>query len=49
MSTELMTVDKFIPLLDKSVDRELIGGRLREWPRRFHTPAHGKVSASARR
>ena len=38
---ETMSVNEFIPLLDDSIDRELIRGRLREWPRRFHTPAHG--------
>jgi len=46
MSTELMTVNQFIPLLDKSVDRELIQGRLREWPRRFHTPAHAETAVT---
>jgi Uma2 family endonuclease len=37
----LMNVEQFLPLLNDSVDRELIRGRLREWPRRFHTPTHG--------
>jgi Uma2 family endonuclease len=46
MSTELMIVDEFIPIIDDSVDRELIRGRLREWPRRFHTPAHGVTAAN---
>lgn len=40
-----MTVDEFVALLDDSADRELIRGRLREWPRRFHTPAHGETAA----
>ena len=38
MSTELMSVDEFMPLLDKSIDRELIQGRMREWPQRFPHP-----------
>ncbi len=42
----LMSVDEFVPLLNKSVDRELIRGHLREWPRRFHTPAHGVTLAN---
>lgn len=35
-----MSVEEFLPLLRDSVDRELIRGQLREWPRRFHTPSH---------
>jgi Uma2 family endonuclease len=42
----LMSVDQFITLLDDKVDRELIRDRLREWPRRFHTPAHGVTAAN---
>jgi Uma2 family endonuclease len=41
-----MTIDEFLPLLDGKADRELIRGRLREWPRRFHTPAHGETLAN---
>ena len=37
----MMTVEEFVPLINKKTDRELIGGILRERPRCFHTPAHG--------
>jgi Uma2 family endonuclease len=43
---EPMNVDQFLPLLDESVDRELIRGQLREWPRQFHTPAHAETLAT---
>jgi hypothetical protein len=49
MSDELMTVNKFIPFLDDSVDRELIRGRLREWPRRLHDSEHAARAYSVRR
>jgi len=37
----MMTVEEFLALPEDGTDRELIRGRLRSWPRRFHTPRHG--------
>jgi len=41
-----MTIEEFLPLLDDATDRELIRGRLREWPRQYHTPAHAETLAN---